>query len=107
MNAQISHEADREIHATFMESMKEAEAKKKQEIGMLTNMNQTLQDQVNQYTVMVESLPEQIAKAKAEVSMKAAHFEQMKTVVGSQMNEARDHYIKATASYTSTRTDMQ
>merc|ERR1712060_831386 len=48
---------------------------------------------------LINKLPQEIAAAKADITDKAAQFEYMKTMVGSQMHEARDHYIKAISDY--------
>jgi len=99
MNLQISYEADKEIHATFMAGMKGSEEKQKQEIEYLTNMNKELNSKIDGHKERIEKLPQEIAQAKAEITDKAAQFEYMKTMVGSQMHEARDHYIKAISDF--------
>jgi len=99
MNLQISYEADKEIHATFMAGMKGSEEKQKEEIALLTNQNKELDAKIIRHKELIKKLPQEIAAAKADITDKAAQFEYMKTMVGSQMHEARDHYIKAISDY--------
>jgi len=99
MNLQISYEADKEIHATFMAGMKGSEEKQKQEIALLTSTNKDLTAKIAKHKELIKRLPQEIATAKADITDKAAQFEYMKTMVGSQMHEARDHYIKAISDF--------
>jgi len=103
MNMQISYEADKEIHATFMASMKESEANKKAEIELLSTENVELKAKVAVHRQLIQDLPKKISSTKNEVTDKSNQFEYMKTMVGTQMSEARDHYIKAISEREHTR----
>merc|ERR1719233_1645316 len=62
-------------------------------------MNKDLTAKIAEHKELIKRLPQDIAAAKADITDKAAQFEYMKTMVGSQMHEARDHYIKAISDF--------
>jgi len=90
---QLSYQADQEVHRSFVTRLQEAEAnfrrdkiESQQKIGTLEQVNTSLNEQV-------VKLKDELKQKDMIVGNKNREFEQMKTLISNQMDQARAHFM--------------
>jgi len=90
---QLSYQADQEVHRSFVTRLQGAEAnfrrdkiESQQKIGTLEQVNTSLTEEVGK-------LKEEVKTKDMMVTGKAREFEQMKTLISNQMDQARAHFL--------------
>jgi len=90
---QLSYQADQEVHRSFVTRLQEAEAnfrrdkiESQQKIGTLEQVNTSLNEKV-------QKMKEELKQKEVIVANKNREFEQMKTLISNQMDQARAHFM--------------
>jgi len=90
---QLSYQADQEVHRSFQTRLQESEAtyrrekiESQQKIGTLEQVNSSLTEQV-------AKLKQENKEKEIRIQRKNQEFEQMKTMVSNQMDQARAHFL--------------
>jgi len=90
---QNQYQADATIYTSFLNSMQEAEKKFKEEISKLKEENEIIKITEADVSKEAGTLLAEMETVQAEMDEKNQQFENMKTMVTQQMNEAKGHYV--------------